>query len=358
MNTEVTGQKRERSTEEQAAVKKQKTVLDQFKNPPSMERLLSWATAGKLTAEEKKPLVTINATSSIADAIKVLADNKILSAPVVEDGLGFPSYRGFIDMFDILRVILKIYSKDKYTTVEEWWRDYTTNVTELQVKSSILKTTTVLTALGDTSSVYNAYEFDTPLSQILNDFQKGIHRVAVGKDGKLTSILSQSTVLRYLAKNVSHLSKYAKRETVMNIGIGTIGTGSLLKINYTTPTIEAFYMLYLNNKSALPIVDNEGTLLANLSISDLRGISTRNFASLLLPVLEFISCQVSEFRPPITVDISDPFETVLLKLAATKVHRVWVKNNAELAGVISLTDVMKIIPAAYNPKVDVAQWFS
>lgn len=61
-------------------------------------------------------------------------------------------------------------------------------------------------------------------------------------------------------------------------------------------------------------------------------------------MLEFIQRQ--QIPPPIVVTPDTTLETVILKLAATKAHRVWVVSDMDtcrLEGLISLGDLMKLL---------------
>ncbi len=51
--------------------------------------------------------------------------------------------------------------------------------------------------------------------------------------------------------------------------------------------LEAFHHMAVDHKSCLGIVDDEGRLIGNVSISDLRAVGAGNFALLLSSVAEF-----------------------------------------------------------------------
>ncbi len=84
-----------------------------------------------------------------------------------------------------------------------------------------------------------------------------------------------------------------------------------------------------------------------------KGITPSSFANLLLPVLQYLkwqpetsilaSIQNAKSLHPVTVTEWSTFEDVVLKLAATRVHRVWVvDDDNKPIGVISLGDVFRV----------------
>ena len=119
----------------------------------------------------------------------------------------------------------------------------------------------------------------------------------------------------------------------------------MLYVNPEVRAIHAFYQMWFHKVSGVAVVDGNGALLANLSVTDLKGLSQENFPSLLDPVLEFNDKQVVYKKiTPLTVTPDTTFETVVLKIAATGVHRLWIVDKEKKpAGIISLTDVMNLL---------------
>jgi CBS domain containing-hemolysin-like protein len=64
-----------------------------------------------------------------------------------------------------------------------------------------------------------------------------------------------------------------------------------------------------------------------------------------MPVLDYINRNSPEkIVPPLTVLPTTTFETVVLKLAATHTHRLWIVDNyARPIGVVSITDIMNLL---------------
>jgi len=82
-------------------------------------------------------------------------------------------------------------------------------------------------------------------------------------------------------------------------------------------------------------------LVGNFSASDLRGIGHTDLQQLLRPLTNFLSIYNVKSLYPLTCKPTDTLEYVILKLAGTRVHRLWVVDNEKnLLGVVSITDVM------------------
>lgn len=177
----------------------------------------------------------------------------------------------------------------------------------------------------------------------------------VDDEDRVVHVITQSTVIQFLARHINHFGRIATT-TIEKIGLGYVtllvssivntmtdcfcSFQTVLYVNPEVRAIHAFYQMWFHKVSGV-----DGSLLANLSVTDLKGLSQENFPSLLDPVLEFIAKQVSDKKiPPITVTPETTFETVVLKIAATGVHRLWIvdKDNKP-AGIISLTDVMNLL---------------
>lgn len=125
-------------------------------------------------------------------------------------------------------------------------------------------TCTDLSKLNPFCTVYA----ESKLPQLLFIFQKGVHRAAVvDNNNKVIGIVSQSDVIRFLAKTI-HL--YDKLSSWRNKDIGLGQKNSLFTINTNARAIHGFYQMKLHKISAVGVVDHEGVLVGNLSVSSLR----------------------------------------------------------------------------------------
>jgi CBS domain-containing protein len=100
--------------------------------------------------------------------------------------------------------------------------------------------------------------------------------------------------------------------------------------------------------SAVPIVDENGDLVASFSASDLRGMIQENFSSFMLTVEEYLKTHSPRTLEPLTATSTETLKELLAKMlnqdsAGYRRHRVWIVEGKKPIGVFSMTDVMKII---------------
>lgn len=71
---------------------------------PVRQLLSSWSLAQYLKTKPPSSVITLSTSATIGQALKTLATNNILSAPVFESAT--QQYLGFLDMNDLLRALL------------------------------------------------------------------------------------------------------------------------------------------------------------------------------------------------------------------------------------------------------------
>lgn len=144
-------------------------------------------------------------------------------------------------------------------------------------------------------------------------------------------------------------------KTVGELGLG-MGRG-VITIGSSEPALKAFQAMAKNRISSVGVLDDEaevGKLLSQISTSDVLPIAgTGKFQLVGLPALEFISTareimdvveRRGRARPgTITVNPTFTLRRVIERLAATKVHRVYVQEGGRVVGVISLKDILKVV---------------
>jgi len=102
--------------------------------------------------------------------------------------------------------------------------------------------------------------------------------------------------------------------------------------------------MHENLISAVPVVDEDGKIVASFSSTRLRGLSADQFGDLLLPIDQFLAKYAANSHV-VTVSVDDTTETILQKMIGQEAHRhrVWVVENGKPIGVVSMTDIMKEI---------------
>jgi len=279
--------------------------------------------------------------NTVQEVLEVLAKNDILSAPVRDSESS--KFEGFIDIMDILGHLLQTITESKGADVQ--WSSYTTDVKELKSKGQDLKTTPISKILGTavTNKFCPVYLGGTVYQLVEDIFSKGVHRAPVfdqaGIDGKLVGIVSQSDVARVLANNHSRWDKTG----ALTLQALKLGTKPVISMSHQALAIHGFFLMYYHKVSAVSIT-MDGKLLANLSASDLRGLTRSGISSLLEPIPVFLLHNPPVIRHPCTCKPKTRFDTAVTRLAYFGLHRLWVINDdEEPTGVVSLTDVMQVI---------------
>jgi CBS domain-containing protein len=179
---------------------------------------------------------------------------------------------------------------------------------------------------------------------VLN-IQPGSERLAAS-GMRVTGVVSQSDVVAAVLANKQVLGAAANK-TVEEL---ELDDGAVFTVTQDVPALKAFGMLIRDKKSSLGIVDEDGKLVGNLSVSDVRALrSPEAFASLLLGVDDFLRQARGPATPRgtgavVTVTGKTTFLQVLESLTPKHLHRVYVVDDENKPiSIVTLTDVLKII---------------
>ncbi|EFN53812.1 hypothetical protein CHLNCDRAFT_53630 [Chlorella variabilis] len=268
---------------------------------------------GPLEGPAKPPeLIKFTTAQSVGDALKALAAYNILSAPVSDAATG--EYVGMVDVADIMGSMLRgVYPE----LLEKGYLEQhkRLSISELQsvgVEFCSRKLSNLLHGgdlwfKGDTESnllevVETGFRVRAPRKlHVPHHHLKVHHRVAVfdilpgeqTPDGPvpewhITDIVSQTDVVRFLAAQIDRL------DAAFNLPVSQLGlvTHDVETVPGSTPTLAAFAAMHRSGLSGIGVTEAAGgPLLANLSISDLRGLTPDRFGALALPVGAFLLLQ-------------------------------------------------------------------
>lgn len=292
---------------------------------PQPHEILSTVTLGELVAS-KTSIITVRNDQPLAEVVGIFHKNNILSAPV-RDQSG--SIIGIVDMFQIMTAVV-------------FGGFFKTGVLDDQVfeKSSFEKLNAAdvlgLSEEGKSVWIYNPEE---PLEKVVEVFTKGVHRVLVRqRDDAGTPtvrVLSQTDVVQYVSKRLGEVAETSEKP-LNELGLATFT--SVKTVDSSKQTLLAYRQMVQDDLLALPVVDSNGSLLGNLSSSDLRGLTIENAKSVLSPVSEFLNLGT---RPVISCKATTSLKNVVEQLLNNKVHRVWiVDDESKVVGVVTLTDLI------------------
>jgi len=285
-------------------------------------------------------VIVVNSNEQPLQGFQRLLDNHILSAPVYDDAAG--KYIGFLDIRDLVSFCVFINDNNNETS----------NLTDLVnygVKMFKHAVDGVTVTYLSKRNPFHSINKGASLKEAFDMLARGLRRVpVVDENGKIVNIISQSTVLQFIHHNIEHLKGIANKH-VSELGIGTEHPLSLKKDD---SAINVFRILETHGKSGVAVVDDRGVLVANTSGQDLKlFVKTPTLSLLQVHIIEFLKRIRSESiditAPVITVKPSDTFTMVVAKLAATKVHRIFVTDDDfKPIRVISITDVLRTVNAS------------
>ncbi|GBF91217.1 hypothetical protein Rsub_04886 [Raphidocelis subcapitata] len=340
-----------------------------------------------LLTNDLPALQTLNKWTTVGTALQALDKARVLSCPVLdEDG----EYFGCLSVNDLIRSLnATLQAKDP-----EWTEklDEMTPADLLSLgKEFCAQTVDKLQHAGDlwllnaddASTLMDAvhhrlYVCSTaqPGRMIRSPSQKttvvnvtpGSERMAAS-GLKVTHVVSQTDVIKLLWQNRACFGP-TLNATIEEL---EMDDGACWTVPASMPALEAFGFMARDHKSSLGLVD-AGKLVANLSVSDLRGLTPEEFPLLLLSAAEFVAVRngiagvtkeealagkrvagakeggyaaVFAAAPVVTVSTSSTFEEVLGALVNKSLHRIYVVDGAGAAvSIVTPTDILRLITRA------------
>lgn len=277
-----------------------------------------------------RPLVSLNYEESIDSALKKLDAANVFGA-LVHSG---PVVVGIVDMKDIVKSLIKftrIGMKEFNNESAKNLADEAKMFTQ-QVVGAILSTDTHLVRVTQSAPVCEA------VAKMVNDNTRRL--VVVDELGKTVNVITQYDVVKYLYENMNQFGDFCNR----TVGDLSLGTSPVICAALGECAASVFNVLVTKNVRSVGIVNNttdDNDLVANLSLSDLRGLNEQNFNNLSKSVYEFLLLTHESPKPVISCTADSTFEEVLSLMVENKIHRVYVVDNLQQpTSVISLVDIL------------------
>ena len=380
---------------------------------PARALLADWTLSRFLATRPPSHVCTVAAEMTVGAALAAMNRHSILSAPVVDvnaDVVGIMSVHDVLSAFlaGVYPGLLRGSARDAASSLADELAAAGAEFCERQVRA--------LGFGGDGKLLYKARTTATLYELVSQGFLGGAlagarphHRVAVwdldGADAhgdnamRVTAVVSQSDIVRCVRAAVcllccahsrafrSFLHRHASSDLGDLPGMSVEALGldrkPVVTLPASTTALHAFAAMATAGVSAAGITASsaEGApLVANLSTSDLRGLTPAGWGMLALPIAEFLlqkngeaatatelreaggvlvgrvsesgdqaaqqESTISAMVPLHTVHPSTTFGVLLAKFAALGVHHLWVlDDNHRPLGVITPTDVLR---AAYS----------
>lgn len=301
---------------------------------------LVYTRAEQLRVPDNKVFVA-ERTDKIVDVFRGLVNHNFLSVPVLQKTKH--KWFGFLDLADIVLYVVNTFGESKLNVEEDFWT--------LVDREEEFKQKTVndlmrypLTRRNPFNPVKGGYSLLYAIEALAKE--RSLHRVpVVDEQRQLMNLITQSQVVRFLQQNMHLLGD--KRATPVKEINGVMH--DVFAINMHQKAIDAFHQMVEHGVTGVAIVDDTGRLRGNLSLRDLKAMSTdgRFFWRLYQTVENYLTKlkhEIKEGQRPKRVQVckeSHTLEQVINLLADHSIHRVFVVDDAKKPiGVITLKDVL------------------
>jgi len=316
---------------------------------PSPLHLLDGMKAEDLQTLPGKPIF-LRTNDTLAQALQVLLEANILSAPVKDEEAKFV---GFVSVVDVVATLLD--------TVRHSEKPDPSLGALLLLHHSELSSITVKSVCGRSSEdAYVPVKVGSPLRKAVELMAaNGVHRVPVVNDeGEIVNLITESGVIQYLAAHINALGDKLNK-TVEELGLGQ---QPMISIHIGRTTREAFELMVHKRISAVGVVDDHNNLIANISAKDVRtllGLNSGLLEGLQMPIRNFIvrmhELDIKVANPAMSCHKDTKLGDAMLKLAATRIHRLYVVQQSRPdvwapIGVVGLRDVLCILTDQPLPK--------
>lgn len=176
----------------------------------------------------------------------------------------------------------------------------------------------------------------------------GAHAVpVVNAEGVLVRVVTQADIIRFLAAGLEHMPT-SRTLTLADLGLDTAGAERLVVARFDERAIDVFRRMRRSGSSAVPVLDEYGSMSANLSMTDAKAAAKHaSIGMLQLPLHAFFRAMAStsDIRSPsIYCRGADALHRCILTLAATRIHQVYfVDSTVRPTGVLRVSDVLRVL---------------
>jgi len=284
--------------------------------------------------KQPKELVYFTTKDDAVECVHKLIHHNIHSAPVFDPDDN--QWIGLLDWKDLAAYVCKLFQPEADNTVIE-----------------ILKSKTPVAIFSNLShqNPYFPINDDASLITVLSGFgPNGVHRRAVITNNdpqKIIGIVSQSRVVAWLAEHKHELGPALDRTITSVVEQEKTSPyirklGLVCSVLEDTPMTEVLNALVTNKITGIAVVNSQGKLLANISVSDLKYMIAKDLDNLLLTAGKFI--EHVPRRPLVTCSPRASLGEVIDTLAKERVSRIYVTTpDNEPEAVITLTDVFSAL---------------
>jgi len=305
----------------------------------SWEELIENTLVEDIVRDKKKPLIWFDSEVDLRHVLNTLAENDILSAPVISHATG--SLMGFVDVLDISGYVLQAWNNHSINLTSDNWRER--NYSRNEFFDTKVKLLPNFSQMDQAVGIYRN-ETVAALLRLFCDprgFSR-LHRLAVlSEDNKIINVVTQSDVITFIAKHVTLLPSRVMTRSLKELGV----VHPIVMVRLDSAFYEALQVLYHNRVSGIALLDENGRVSTNLSASDLRGINQKSFNYFTKSTISFLAKgTMCGLKAPISCSEDMLFPDVIRLLYTEAVHRVYITTGGGVPiGVVTMGDVLHLL---------------
>lgn len=309
---------------------------------------------------EQNKLITVPASMSVEEAFNTMMKYHLTSLPVeqAEDDMNCLTF-DYNDLNSYLLLVLNKIQVSNRSVQQDCQNGKPVPVGEI-VK------------LTPKNPFYKLPESEN-LSTVMSILGSGVHRVAI-TDNEMTRIkgvLSQRRLIKYLWDNARTFQnlEYLFNLSLQDLKIGVLNSHAkptsrqsrVISIQGDEPLIMALYKMHMDRISSIAVVDQQGNLIGNISVTDVKHVTrTSQYPLLHKTCRHFISIILNirglemgkDSFPIFHVYPTSSLARTLAKLVATKSHRLWIVQPPESGASSSSLDTQaSSIPSSHSPMI-------
>jgi len=291
----------------------------------------------------KKRPVLIGDTRTLERALSRINNHEILSLPVVDSN---KSVIGIIDVLDLADAVNHALKGKSTVNVQNRIRSDFMGRT---IGNLLGQKSSKIYVISQHTSLYSAAQHLVNLKQerfliVERKIQGDVAELTEPEPTGVDGLLTQSDILRFLSQNLVLLSQEPHfQKSLSELGLGT-RTPKIVSL--TDNVAQTFMEMGSSGTYGAAVVDNQGKLFANISVSDLKGMTRRNCVMLNSNIDEFLKRDRKRgwWIRPIVVDSACSLYQLILMFASSKVHRIYlIDNEGKPVGEINHADVLSQI---------------
>ncbi|ORY05982.1 CBS-domain-containing protein [Basidiobolus meristosporus CBS 931.73] len=271
----------------------------------------------------------------VKKALAALLQNGVASAPIwdpVEQ-----KFAGMLTVADFINLIQYFYQHSSYTDALEEIEQLKIHALR-GIEEQLGVPTPAIISAHPLDSLYHA-------SKIMID--ANLQRLAlVDKDSQtghdvIISVLTQSRILKFVAANYKEKKLFC--QSLAELKIGTYE--NLATATMSTPVIEIINTFVQMDISAVPIVDENNTVLNVYEHSDVMILAHEGaFYDLDMPAEEALLRRPEDFEGVHTCRLNDTLLSIFDTIRQSRVRRfIVVDSDDKLLGIVSLSDILSYL---------------